>query len=160
MNGTPPLIHRPHLQPATRRTLWGVVTALFWVAYLYLWLPLATLLLWLLGVRLAAIELYLQQHSADPFLLLALPVLAVTASSLLIGWGELNRWRFRGRDKRSAPVTVSHAEVAAALGASEAVTHALRDSRIAVLEMDEQARPRAVRGHQPAATPHREAEPA
>jgi len=51
------VIYKPRSQPALQRGFFSVVTFAFWMAYAYLWLPLLTLFLWLLGVRTAAFEL-------------------------------------------------------------------------------------------------------
>lgn len=136
------LIQNSHLQPRAERTAWGVVTALFWLVYLYLWMPLATLILWLLGVRLAVFELYLRKHQVEPFLLFLLPLLALIAAAVLISWGELNRWRFRGKDKREGMTDIGHREVAQAFGATAALAATLQDSKIVVLTMDDTATPR------------------
>ncbi len=134
------LIQKPSAQRPLPRTLWGAVTGVFWLAYLYLWTPVLTLLLWLLGVRTAASELYLRQHQVDPFLMLFLPATAAIVVALLLAWAEYNRWRFariRG-ERRGAQPLVPLEEVAAALGADLRVAHALNAGRISVLHMDPQ----------------------
>lgn len=138
------VISRPQAQPLVARTLWGLVTAAFWALYLYLWLPLVTLLLWLLGIRVAVLELYLREHRLEPFLLLSLPLLAVIAACVLTGWAELNRWRFAGRDKRSPTPPVRLEQIAAALGASMPLAQALQQGKVMTLEMTDEAVPRTV----------------
>lgn len=137
------LIQNPHLQPLPERAAWSAVTGLFWLVYLYLWMPLATLVLWLLGVRLAVFELYLRKHQVEPFLLFLLPLLALIAAAVLIGWGEFNRWRFRGKDKREGMSDISHQEVAQAFGASARLAATLQAGKIVVLTMDDTATPRS-----------------
>ena len=51
------LIRKPYAQGPLRRAVWGFVTAAFWGLYIYMWLPLVTLVLWLLGVRTAFFEI-------------------------------------------------------------------------------------------------------
>lgn len=135
------IIRKPGLQPRAQRAAWGAVTALFWLVYLYLWMPLATLVLWLLGVRLAVFELYLRKHEIEPFLLFLLPLLALAAAAALIGWGEFNRWRFGGKDKRGGMADVRHAEVARAFGADNRLAITLQAGKIVVLTMDDEATP-------------------
>lgn len=132
------LIQKPGAQRPLPRTLWGVVTGAFWLAYLYLWMPVLTLVLWLLGLRTVASELYLRTHEVDPFLMLALPATAAAVVALLLLWAEYNRWRFAGRDveRRSRLADVSLDEVAQGLGASAEVAQALNAGRISVLHMD------------------------
>ena len=45
-------IQNPSAQPALQRTAWGFVTAAFWLLYLYLLMPLVTLLIITMGVGL------------------------------------------------------------------------------------------------------------
>ncbi|BAV98597.1 poly-beta-1,6-N-acetyl-D-glucosamine biosynthesis protein PgaD [Lysobacter enzymogenes] len=132
------LIQKPGSQHPLPRTLWGVVTGAFWLAYLYLWTPVLTLVLWLLGLRTVASELYLRTHEVDPFLMLALPATAAAVVALLLIWAEYNRWRFAGDDaeRRTRLADVSLDEVAQSLGASAEVAQALNAGRVSVLHMD------------------------
>lgn len=132
------LIQKPGAQDAWPRTLWGVVTGAFWLAYLYLWIPVATLVMWLLGIRRTASELYLREHGVDPFLMLVLPATAAVVVAMLLIWAEYNRWRFATAkgERRGAQPTVGLDEVANHLGASAEVAQALNQGRISVLHMD------------------------
>ena len=132
------LIQKPGSQDAWPRTLWGVVTGAFWLAYLYLWIPVATLVMWLLGIRRTASELYLREHGVDPFLMLVLPATAAVVVAMLLIWAEYNRWRFATAkgERRGAQPTVGLDEVANHLGASAEVAQALNQGRISVLHMD------------------------
>lgn len=131
-------------QPRLYRTAWGVVTLAFWAAYLYLWLPAATLLMWVAGVRLTAIELYLHEHRIDVFVLSVLPLLAMVAAALLIGWAELNRVWFVGKERRLDVPDVQLDAVAVALHAPLAIARALQETKIARLRMDADAIPCAM----------------
>ncbi|MFD0324851.1 poly-beta-1,6-N-acetyl-D-glucosamine biosynthesis protein PgaD [Lysobacter gummosus] len=132
------LIQKPGAQPALPRTLWGMVTGAFWLIYLYLWTPVLTLVLWLLGIRNVASELYLRKHEVDPFLMLALPATAGVVVALLLIWAEYNRWRFAeaSSERRGSQRSVALEEVARALGASSEVAAALNAGRVSVLHMD------------------------
>lgn len=132
------LIQKPGAQRALPRTMWGVVTGAFWLAYLYLWTPLVTLLMWLLGIRSVASELYLREHQVDPFLMLALPATAGVVVVLLLVWAEYNRWRFAadGSERRGQQREVPLDEVARGLGADPQIALALNAGRVSVLHMD------------------------
>ncbi|WP_242107287.1 poly-beta-1,6-N-acetyl-D-glucosamine biosynthesis protein PgaD [Luteimonas aquatica] len=134
----PRIISKPGAQPTLHRSFFGVVTAAFWALYLYLWLPLLTLILWLLGVRTTIFELYLREHQVDPFLVLALPAMAAIAAAVLILWAEYNRWRFKGKERRSAQANIGLDRVAAALHATPEIATALNAGRISVLHMDQE----------------------
>jgi biofilm PGA synthesis protein PgaD len=139
------LIQKRRAQPRLRRTAWGFVTAVFWGMYVYLWMPVITLVLWLLGIRNAYFELYLREHRVEPFLLIALPSMALCAAALLIVWAEYNRWRFAGKDRRGVPANASLDEIALALGANAELGAAINAGRVLVLNMDSHAIPRAMR---------------
>jgi len=138
------LIRKPYAQPRLKRAAWGFVTAAFWGLYIYLWLPLVTLILWLLGVRTAFFELYTRQHQVEPFLIVAIPAMAALCALLLIGWAEYNRWRFARQDRRSPQDDVRVDEVAQRLGADLALAQRLGQSKITLLHMNEQAIPESM----------------
>jgi biofilm PGA synthesis protein PgaD len=95
------IIDQPHLVSTRNRVVWGLVTAVFWLFWAYLWLPLITLLAWYFGVT-AFIDQVLSVEGLDKtFRLIALYVLIVLVIGLLfIGWAALNWYRFRGVDRR------------------------------------------------------------
>jgi len=135
------VIYKPRSQPALQRGFFSVVTFAFWMAYAYLWLPLLTLFLWLLGVRTAVFELYLREHQVEPFLLISLPMLALASAVILIAWAEYNRYRFRDKDRRGAYANVDRQDIARAFGSSDEVARSLAASKVAVLRMDDSATP-------------------
>lgn len=135
------IIYKPRSQPRLQRGFFGIVTLVFWIVYAYLWLPLATLILWLLGVRTAVFELYLRENQIDPFLLVPLSVVAVASAAILIAWAEYNRYRFRDRERRSPQADVRPEEVARAFGSHPQIAHQLSQSKVAILRMDHSARP-------------------
>lgn len=141
LRATAPVISNPTNVPVVRRTFWGAVTAVFWVAYLYLWLPLLTLLLWFLGVKKSYAELYLRDNSIEPFVLVGLPIMALIAMVMLVSWAEYNRHRFSGPDRRHGMDDIPLAEVAKRMGASMAVADSLQIAKAVYLHMDGQAQP-------------------
>ncbi len=141
MNADKIIINRPERVARRQRTLFGLLTLLVWIGYAYLWLPLITLLLWLLGFRTAHIQLYLKSHDAQPFFLLVIPLIVLAAALLQIGWAEYNRRRFQGRERRNPVADVGLAEVSVDMGATLGLTRQLQEARVAILHMSEDARP-------------------
>lgn len=135
------LIQKPRQQPRLQRTAWGFVTIAFWAFYFYLWAPVLTLLSWLIGGRLAWLQLYERKQQLDPFLIIALPVMLVGCAALLILWAEYNRYRFAGKERRAPRVDVALPEIAHNLGASEALALQLSSAKAVTLHMDDLARP-------------------
>lgn len=135
------LIQKPHRQAPGRRAAWGVVTVGFWLFYLSLWAPLVTLIAWGLGINLAWLHLYEHRQQLDPFLMIALPLMALACAVVLITWAEYNRRRFRGRERRQPVPDIAIEKIAHDLGGSDALVAGLATSKSVILHMDDQARP-------------------
>jgi biofilm PGA synthesis protein PgaD len=141
------LIQRRDKVPKSERVFWGTLTALFWLAYLYLWLPLITLLMWILGFKGAVDELETSKGTIDPYVLVSLPLIALTSMVLLVAWSSYNRLRFQGRERRTATPVASIDMIANTLGVSDDVAGEMRGSKFMTLVMNDEARPTAVRHH-------------
>lgn len=138
---TPPIIdHTPARRPG-RRFASGALTAAAWTLYAWLWVPLITAVAWFVGVRTAYVRLYLNDNELDPFLLLALPVIALVCGAMLIGWAEYNRARFSDADRRQRRDAVDDERIRLALGATAVLAAKLRTGRIVRVALDEDARP-------------------
>lgn len=139
------LIRTPQAQAPLRRTVWGMVTAACWGFYVYLLMPLLTLLLWLCGIRIVRFELYQREHAVEPFLMMILPALALACALLLVTWAEYNRWRFAGRkERRSNQADAGRLEIALGLGASASLARSLAAAKSVILHMDDDARPQSL----------------
>lgn len=138
------LIVRRSAQPRPQRAAWAVATLLAWGFFLYLWKPLAATVF----ARLmpAYVDAGIDVHAArlDLMVIVALPVIAVIAASLLIAWAEYNRLRFKDAKRRVPACDIDTADIAAALGATPSVARALSESRIAIVQMDAAAHPVAI----------------
>lgn len=136
------LIYLPQRQGRATRTLYGIATALAWAFYAYLWLPLTTLALWLMGIRSTYFEVYLLDEPLDPPAMLGhLPLIALGCAVLLIGWAEYNRRRFQGKERRLVQADVELDAVAEAMRATPALGIALFDAKRATLRMDHSGAP-------------------
>jgi len=135
------LIQKPRQQPRLQRTAWGFVTLAFWGFYFYLWAPLVTLISWLLGGRMAWLQLYEYKQAIDPFIIIALPVMLVCTAVLLIAWAEYNRMRFAGKERRTPHEDTTREEIARDLGASPELAAQLASGKAVTLHMDDHARP-------------------
>ena len=149
---TPPIINVPERQGRAQHSISRMFTALAWLGYLYLWLPLVTLVAWALGMHRTYALMYRDQHAVEPFLLLSLPLIAMACAIVLLGWAEYNRARFGGPERRRPMPPVDDVQVAVGLGADAATADTLRGNRIVVLALDAQARPTAALARPTAAT--------
>jgi len=116
-----PLIERPEMQTAGQRTLYGALTLAFWAFWIYLWVPLLALLAWVLGVQQAFKYMVIlggYHHAANLLGIYALVILALGGT--LVTWATYNILRFRGVERRLAPLPVSAAELMRHFGADGA----------------------------------------
>ena len=107
------IIERPELQSMTQRYGWKSVTFFFWMFYIYLWVPLITLVVWLVGVKLFhinMIEFNGYETLVDRLGLYSAIILVI--SIILIGWAEVNRMRFKNKLRRLDNNVLSVGEVA------------------------------------------------
>jgi len=144
------IIDRPELQPRGQRVVYRTLTLIAWSLYLYLWLPLATLALWWLGLTFGFRVL---RPSSEPSVDVALFALLLKAGLLavllMVGWAEYNRRRFQGNERRGPRPIVSPEQSAAAFGVEAEVARRLRGARLATLVLDEHARASDVQVQRP-----------
>ncbi|HZX81291.1 MAG TPA: poly-beta-1,6-N-acetyl-D-glucosamine biosynthesis protein PgaD [Lysobacter sp.] len=145
-----PYIYAPRNRAsAATRTLHSVLTLAAWALYAYLWLPVLTVLAWVLGVRTSYVELYVRNNRFDNSIFLVILVLALVATVLLVGWAEYNRRKFGGPDRRSTPHNVGSHDVAQSLFASPELSQRLVGAKSVTLNMGEDARLAGIHRHTP-----------
>jgi biofilm PGA synthesis protein PgaD len=109
----PLIIERPELQSNAQRYGWSSITFIFWMLYIYLWLPLITLVAWWVGAKffnLHIIQLSGYSGLMEKLGLYAAIILAISA--ILIGWAKIEHLRFKDKPRRKGSVAVTVAEVA------------------------------------------------
>jgi biofilm PGA synthesis protein PgaD len=104
------IVNDPELKTALRRRTEWTVTFVAWALWVYFLIPIATLALWILGIRLVVLEQFMLDHMAG----LATVMGSYLVGALAIGaifwlWSRYNYWRFAGTDRRrhADPVTDS-----------------------------------------------------
>jgi biofilm PGA synthesis protein PgaD len=99
---THPIIDRPDLQSLGNRTISGVVTTMFWVMWIYLWLPLLALLAWLVGIQEAYKYMIVLGGYKEVLRLLAIYTsVALLLGGALIVWATYNIQRYGRRPQRA-----------------------------------------------------------
>jgi len=141
------IIEDPKLQSTGQKVLYGMLTLVFWMIWIYLWLPLITVAAWAFGVQRFVDFLLIEEgiEALTRVIEFYLVVVAVMCGALL-AWANYNRLRFTGHERRKAvAVQRSSALLASALGRRESaalvwqhhkslwVTHHA-DGRIALVE--------------------------
>lgn len=110
------IFEKPALAPLSNRVGWAFFTAFFWVMWVYLWMPLVTIILWALGFDL--LNDYFIRDSKNNmgdmkhlFVLYA-SVVVVLGGSLLV-WARTEFMRFHNVNRRTRPIPVEMGELAA-----------------------------------------------
>ncbi|RUQ36568.1 MAG: poly-beta-1,6-N-acetyl-D-glucosamine biosynthesis protein PgaD [Candidatus Competibacteraceae bacterium] len=95
------IIDSPSLQSTSKRIVWKLVTLIFWGLWFYLWLPLATLIAWMLGIYIGYQEIIVLQSyrqalvTGEYYILIA----ALLGGTLII-WALVQWLRFHNRERR------------------------------------------------------------
>lgn len=98
----PLIIDMPDLQTIRQRYASTIITLIFWAFWFYLWLPLISLIAWVLGIDLLYDRMVVK-GGFDAFVasLPAYVLVIVTMGTLLVIWGVYNLQRFRGHERRT-----------------------------------------------------------
>lgn len=144
MNDTDFIISRSDQQSLVKKTLFATLTALAWVGWIYLWLPLLTLLAWGVGIDRGWKYLVVNSSKSnihDLFLLLGIACVCAVAS---ISWMTYNLRRFGPLRRRRAVENTFRDEIGLKLGSNHKVAAKLRRNRHSVLFIDDDGNPTRV----------------
>ena len=128
------VIHRPERQHPARRLLFTTATLMAWMAWISLWLPLATLLAWALGVRLGYVEMVVREHGHGGQDFAKLLMLAGLCAVVMLAWSSYNYLRFAHLDRRRQSRAVERRAIAAALGVQQDTARWMQRAPRMVLE--------------------------
>ncbi len=110
--------HQPPTQSGMQRAAEFTITTLFWLAWLYLIMPLVSLLLWIVGIQLFMEEMIVRggyQALIGELVHYGLVILTMLAVTLI--WVYWNLRRYGEHEKRTQqPAPVSLEEIAATSG--------------------------------------------
>ena len=135
------LINEPQLQSLQHKLGDTVLTAAMWGIYLYLWLPLVSLVAWLFGIQLFYHELieaggYLELLDKVALYATVIPAIFV----VIISWSLSNQKRFRGQERRNEVSEISPAEMTAFFDVTTGEFERLRAASRIVIAIDENGR--------------------
>jgi biofilm PGA synthesis protein PgaD len=127
------IINRPHRQPPLQRTLFTLITMVAWTLWISLWLPVLTLIAWLLGLEDAFQQLGLMHplHAANDLSIVL--CVAIVCVLMMGSWSQYNRVRFTGKQRRRGNRSVDISEMAPALAASVETAQRLRAGKRSVV---------------------------
>jgi len=132
-----------HKQSGLQRAAEFTLTTLFWLAWLYLIMPLVSLLFWMVGVQLFVDEMITRgglQALIEELLQYGLVVLGMLVATLL--WVNWNLRHYGGHNKRThQPQPVSLDEIVTDTGLSLAEIIEIRKTRSLLITFDASDRP-------------------
>lgn len=108
----PVYIDRPDLQGKRQRGLLGLLNLIGWMIWIYLFVPLFTLLAWLFGYyRFDRYVIHDAQNDALEQLEILL-VMIIFMNLALLAWAMYNYLRFYDNERRSKTANVSNSQIA------------------------------------------------
>lgn len=108
------IINAEHRLGPAKRFAARSLTALLWLLWAYLCLPVLSVLAWLAGVKLFYEEMLVREGVDKLFsLMLVYAIVIGVTSGLLILWARLNYRRFHNREKRHRAADATPDELAA-----------------------------------------------
>jgi biofilm PGA synthesis protein PgaD len=132
------IIEKPELQSNVHRYGWSSVTFIFWVLYIYLWLPFITLIAWWIGVKLFHLQIVeLHGYSGVIGKLGLYSAIVLVLSVILIGWAKLERFRFKDSVRRTDNAVVSVEEIAKLFKLQESQLIQLRQKQSVIVSFSD-----------------------
>ena len=145
MKRRPPIIETPDLQGLRQRYASAILTLMFWVLWFYLWIPVLSLLAWLLGFEAFYREMILYEGLYGERLLLAkYAITIVVIGTGYLAWALYNQFRFRGRERRHRHRRVDKEALAEAFEIEPIDVSRLQAGRRSTIAHDETGRIRRI----------------
>jgi biofilm PGA synthesis protein PgaD len=108
MSIKPPLGDNPSLRSFLRRTTEWSITSILWIIWIYLFLPLMSLILWLVGLPYIYRTLFQEEVVQQFFELLGrIGWVVLIIFVVLRGWGLYNYYMFGRRNRRKQHTVVT-----------------------------------------------------
>ena len=140
------IIESPSLQTLRQRYAYAVLTLFFWVFWFYLWIPVISLVAWLLGIESFYDQMIVQAGLEALQELLGLYTTVIMALGLaLTGWALYNQIRFRGRERRMSHPTIGNEETARFFAIEPAMVERLQAAKLVEITHSEDGRLQAIR---------------
>ncbi|MCD2450647.1 poly-beta-1,6-N-acetyl-D-glucosamine biosynthesis protein PgaD [Methylicorpusculum oleiharenae] len=134
----PLIIDSPNLQSLKQKYLSTLLTFVFWVIWLYLWMPLITLIGWWTGIDLFYVHMIKLNGNQLLYqdLFFFLKGISLLGSTLAI-WALYNYFRFRKVDRRTALPPVKNEQLSAFFGIEKDNLHNLQDTKYISVYFDQ-----------------------
>ncbi len=146
MKKQPLIIETPGLQSLRQRYGYALLTLAFWILWFYLWIPLISLVAWLLGIEIFHREMIQLDGLQGLLELLGWYGLTIAVmGGCYTAWALYNQLRFRGRNRRQEQAVVEPLELASAFDIDPALILPLQEAKRVLIVHDEQGRIRRIR---------------
>jgi biofilm PGA synthesis protein PgaD len=125
---SPFIISHPERQSGVQHTMFSALTLSVWVLWLYLWLPLITTILWMVGIRWAYIQVFKGSRGISLWVI----VWILMATSVILGcWSSYNHIRYAKKTQRRRVQTLAKSSIGISFGiSSSTLSVLLRERRL------------------------------
>ena len=145
MSRRPLIIETPDLQGLRQRYASAILTLMFWFLWFYLWIPVLSLLAWLLGLEAFYREMILfEGFYGERHLLARYGLTILLIGSGYLAWALYNQFRFRGRERRHRHRRVDRETLAGDFGITPTDVARLQEGRRLTITHDATGRIRGI----------------
>ena len=131
---SPLIISHPERQSGTQHVLFSMLTVSIWALWIYLWLPLITGILWIVGIRWAYIQVFRGTRGVS-FWVIAWILGAVIVA--VVYWSIYNSIRYEGRTQRRRAKVVSKTMMGQKFGVNGEALYTITHERRLNLNFDD-----------------------
>ena len=131
---SPFIICHPERQSGVQHTMFSALTLSVWAVWLYLWLPLITTILWMVGIHWAYIQVFRGSRGVSLWVILWILI----ATSVILGsWSSYNHFRFARKAQRRQVQALAKSSIGKSFGISSATLSVMLRERRLNLYFDE-----------------------
>jgi biofilm PGA synthesis protein PgaD len=131
---SPFIISHPERQSGAQHTMFSALTLSVWVLWLYLWLPLITTILWMVGIRWAYIQVFRGSRGVSLWIILWILI----AAAVILGcWSSYNHFRYAKKTQRRQVEALAKSSIGMSFGISSATLSVLLRERRLNLYFDD-----------------------
>lgn len=133
----PLIIERPDMQTRIQK-LGRISLAIFmWSLWLYLWLPLAIIGLWLLGINITYTEAVIAKNAEEMFYSVAnFAAIVLGIVTIQYTWSLYNYLRFRNKTRRNSTQALDNSKLAQSTATNEAYLWCIQHQRLVEIQHD------------------------
>jgi len=133
----PLIIDKPELQSPQQKYFFSTLTFIFWIVWFYLWLPILSLIAWLLGIDFFYENMIILGGVEGLMSVIGWYSLVIALSALtLVAWSAYNIFRFRNKNRRQSIKLVSKQDMATYFNIDEQSVDVCTNERRIVIEND------------------------